>query len=605
MPIFLEPINRHEINEATKSKSRLGIFTSHNSQDSPRIHTDESKIGSTYSFDSVSSSIVSDKDSDLDSDMISFTDNDRMISSSSSSVQNIPITSETDMPMSIAAENSLKTTKNVPQQIESDTKKVERELIEFDMPINSIGYFDLNETTRISDVLPSELPFKNVHVKSVSTKNVPTASESWLVDFSDANLLIMPNNNSATESTSTVDTPTNTNTVNSTSVCHADNISPTPPTNFLTVKTTDVSQATDPHSALIGSILASYCAPVTPEVGILTPSSTLKNVPQTQLKPNFTALPTQYGTNSGDTPIPTYGGITRGIVKPKESDDGDRLLGLLNLDVKMMLSTMKEKGTEIRSARSVPPTPATSTPFCPPPTPTPSTPSILLKVAETKKIKTIVPMNPPTAAPIETPPPIIKEQEVVEKKVTIKTVAVDAKAKNSTQIPDKIPEQNFSEEPKTNVVESISIQPKILIAEKMMSVDFNSIQSKPEKENEEKIHTPTIPFPLSSHPLSICTSHNKEYENKSKENECIDTPQTVDLIYATNSRKLKHVEQQIQNLSTHESLRMDSCDSADHGQLTDIDQRRRRRSNSYAPPSSDSTVEVRYFGHQRVVIKKK
>lgn len=602
MPIFLEPINRHEINEAIKNKSRLGIFTSHNSQDSPRIHTDESKIGSTSSFDSVSSSIVSDKDSDLDSDMISFTDNDRMISSLSS-VQNIPITSETDMPMSIAAENSLKTTKNVPQQIESDTKKVERELIEFDMPINSIGYFDLNETTRISDVLPSVLPSKNIPAKRVSTKNVPTASESWLVDFSDANLLIMPSNNSATESTPTTDTPTNS--VNSTSVCHADNISPIPPTNFLTVKTTDVSQATDPHSALIGSILASYSAPVTPEVDILTPSSTLKNVPQTQLKPNVTALPAQYGVNNGDTPIPTYGGITRGIIKPKESDDGDRLLGLLNLDVKMMLSTMKEKGTEIKSARSVPPTPATSTPFCPPSTPAPSTPSLLLKVAETKKVKTIVPMNPPTAAPIETPPKIIKEQEVVEKKVTIETVAVDTKAKDSTHIPDKIPEQNFSEEPKTNIVESISIQPKILITEKMMSVDFNSIQPKPEKKNEEKIHTPTIPFPLSSHPLSICTSHNKEFGNKSKENECIDTPQTVDLIYATNSRVLKHVEQQIQNLSTHESSRMDSCDSADYGQLADIDQRRRRRSNSYAPPSSDSTVEVRYFGHQRVVIKKK
>lgn len=637
VPIFLGPVNEHELREAADTRAQLGLFE----KDLHEELGDNVEDGDNYSYDSESQSPSRAELERMDSDMIMFeeekepTDTKAFMStqatntahsSSSRALASAPASS-------VMAAVGGRDTKQQLRYIQMDTDMISFEDRD---PVTNSPYRKTNTPTDGS-------PAKDL-TAALSSKN--------LIEFEDIPRFdkLRGEGLGPSPSPPTVPGPDgghfmgqNAYLVNN-SYSECERIVPGGYSGVSDVRAQDaVTYAginnTNNHA------MPSYTQP-TPQV---TYDNTVPSAPPTH--------------PSAATP---YYGVTRGIVTPKESGTTDRF-DALNGDIQQILSSMKGDGLTRppeKPSRGPPEKPVRGPPKKPEKGPPMMKPEKALLLAAEKVLQIRSeknsPIKPAEKSPIRvrktSPVPVrsektspikvritspVRAEKAPERKVLMGILVISPPRSRShspsprpgtkTQIPELpiaepacemvVQEKGFKEEKEVEVVEvkveekknvevEVIEQKKVkVIEEKEVEVEENEVVFARVKSclSDDIPLPPVLPSLPPTHPHSPSSSSTPSYSESfpsSPSNRGMLEPNSE----KENNRETKPLNNVMSSFGT-KTLRSDSYDSAgsDHHNHYDVTDKAKpsRKGTGYAPPSSDPSVEVRYFGHQRVVIKKK
>jgi hypothetical protein len=620
VPIFLGPVNEHELREAADTRAQLGLFE----KDLHEELGDQVDDEENYNIESQAQSPKRVELERMDSDMIMFEEEKETIDAtnfkpsqavmSHSSSSRAPAVSE-------AAAIGAGDKKQKFPYFEMDTDMISFEDRD---PITNSPY---RKTTTPTDGSPAKYD-----TAALSSRN--------LIEFED-----IPHYDRLRGDSS-----------------HSPEILRLPP-------------AVSDCDSFRPSVTAAVPAPVVADrpVAVDVTSTQAMPVHPESMTHNNTVPPALPIRSSAPTP---FNGITRGIVTPKEVGATDRL-DVLNGDIQQILSSMKgdgstrppekpargppkkpekgppmmrpekallmaaEKVQQIRSERNSPVRAVESSPIKVRKTsPIRAAESSPIKVRKTSPIRTekTSPIRSEMTSPVrsEKTSPIkvrvaspIRVEVSSERKLMMGIIVISPpRSRNQsparphgtrTQIPvspvaepvsEIRAEKGFKEEKEVEVVE-VKVEEKEVEVEVVMEKEVEEVVEVDENEvvsaEVKSCLSDDIPLPPVLPPLS--PSHSSSSSSAPSCAEKLPTDHSnQEILDKENNRETKS-RNNIPPFGT-KTLRSDSCDSTGsdhydrHGDVTEKP-KPPRRGTGYAPPSSDPTVEVRYFGHQRVVIKRK
>jgi hypothetical protein len=638
VPIFLGPVNEHELREAADTRAQLGLFE----KDLHEELGDQVDDGDAYSVDSQSQSPSRCELERVDSDMIMFEEEKEPIDA-------ISFTPTKAVNMSHSSSSIIPARSETAADITNDTKQ---KLPYFEMDTDMISFEDRDPITN-SPYRKTTTPTDG----SPSKDDTAALSSKNLIEFDDVKSY--PVNSLCSDSDGF--RPSGTAAV------------PLPVPVSVSVVTDQIVSGADTD---ISNNTSSQAMPLHPQS---TPLMTFNN---------STVPPPLPVRSSTATP---YYGVTRGIVPLKDTGSSDRL-DVLNKDIQHILSSMKGDSTStrppVKPVRAPPKKPEKGPPMMQPEkalllaaekvlqirseknSPVKAAESSPIRVRKTSpkreektspiKVRKTSPMRDENTSPTRmqkvsttrdaNTSPIrvqkvspIRAETTPERKVMILVISAHPSRNQSpvrtsgtkTHIPESpivestsqiISEKGFKEEKEVEVVEVKVEVEKVKVEE----IEIEAVVEKEVEVKEKEVEveekevvlaevkrslSDDIPLPPVLPPLPPSQSRSLSPSSSSYTSSCSETlpsdPSNRGTLEPNSEKENNRETKSLNNITPFgtKTLRSDSCDSSgsDHYDRYDVTDKAKpsRRGTGYAPPSSDPSVEVRYFGHQRVVIKKK